>query len=43
LSQRLRIRIGYHKINALEFGLDHIVDGVPASATDPDNQNSWVH
>ena len=37
LAQRLRIGVCDDEVNALQFGLDHIVDGVSAGAADADD------
>ena len=37
LLQRLRVRVGNHEVNAVEFFLDHVVDRVAACPADAEN------
>ena len=40
LHQRLRIGVGDDEFDPLEPALDHVVDGIAASATDTENGNA---
>ena len=39
LGQSLGIRVGDDEVDALEAGIDHVVDGVTARAADAENDN----
>ena len=42
MRQSLPVGIGNKKVNALKVGIDHIVDGVTAGATNTNNGDTWT-